>query len=340
MTEKALCIQIDRQANCFNLVRLLAAIQVFVGHARVHLDVEFPAFLLNIIKGFGGVPIFFGLSGFLIWNSLNKTPNLIQYAKKRVLRLYPELWIGVLFNALVIIVLYFAKIKWKQFCLFLFAQASILQFWTPDFLREYGCGTPNGSLWTIGVMVQAYLFMWVIYKILHKTKMSKWIVFYLVFVALNILRQFLPNLLPGILSKLFSQTFAPYMWMFLLGAFFSEYFDCVLPALKKYWWIFFILSQAILYTNIDFGGYPTIHCTLLICSIIGFGYHVSNVKIKYDLSYGFYIYHMIVINAMIQLGFVGHWSHIVVAFIISILLAGVSYFTIGSFSRKKRNAMV
>ena len=43
------------------------------------------------------------------------------------------------------------------FILFIFCQSSIFQFWTPNFLRGYGCGTPNGSLWTIGILIQFYI---------------------------------------------------------------------------------------------------------------------------------------------------------------------------------------
>jgi peptidoglycan/LPS O-acetylase OafA/YrhL len=42
------------------------------------------------------------------------------------------------------------------------AQLSIVQFYNPDFLRGYGVGVLNGSLWTISVELQFYVMLpWV-----------------------------------------------------------------------------------------------------------------------------------------------------------------------------------
>ena len=80
--------------NCLRLIRLFAALQVFIGHSSAHLHIELPLFFKNLFSIIQGVPVFFLLSGFLIWNSLNQDDNAKSFFKKRILRLYPELWGG------------------------------------------------------------------------------------------------------------------------------------------------------------------------------------------------------------------------------------------------------
>lgn len=80
--------------NSLNFIRLLAAFQVFLGHADTHLNLNLPDNVLNVFNTLQGVPVFFLISGFLIWASLGKVNDFKTFAKKRILRLYPELWGG------------------------------------------------------------------------------------------------------------------------------------------------------------------------------------------------------------------------------------------------------
>ena len=79
------------RANNFDLIRLFAATQVmlFHGAAHLHLSVPFP---LSVLAPFPGVPIFFVTSGFLIAASYDRSADLADYARRRVLRLAPGLW--------------------------------------------------------------------------------------------------------------------------------------------------------------------------------------------------------------------------------------------------------
>lgn len=95
-----------KSINSFNLIRLLATLQVFLGHALLHLNVEVHPAISAALRSFQGVPVFFIMSGFLIWNSLEHTSRFNIYIKKRVLRLYPELCLAVLFSAISIVGLY------------------------------------------------------------------------------------------------------------------------------------------------------------------------------------------------------------------------------------------
>mgnify|MGYP003526174561 CR=1 FL=1 len=71
---------LDRQTdswrnNSLNLIRLLAAFSIMYGHARVHMGVSVPEILNRVIDVFHGVPIFFILSGYLLWNSVGRSKS-------------------------------------------------------------------------------------------------------------------------------------------------------------------------------------------------------------------------------------------------------------------------
>lgn len=280
------------------------------------------------------------LSGFLIWSSLERTPGFSVFCKKRIFRLYPELWGGVLLSFIVIVILYGSQLEWLPYLAFQFTQGSFLQFWTPDFLRGYGCGTPNGSLWTICVMLQAYVVMWVLRKLLHGKKAVLWIAVNVACIALSFTPELMESVLPELLYKLYKQTFIPYMWLFMLGMSLSEFFGFLIPHLKKFWYIFAIAAVLIALTGWDISGTYGIFISIAMApAVIGFAYRCPKLCLKNDYSYGLYIYHMIVINVMIHFGLVGNIIYVLIAFIASFLLAVLSYKTIGEFGRRKRNKL-
>jgi len=65
-------------------------------------------------------------------------------------------------------------------------------------------------------------------------------------------------------------------------------------------------------------------------------YALNGIKIDHDISYGVYIYHMIVINAMIQIGLTHHNVYFFTALFISVILGFISYFTLGVSVRNRK----
>ena len=314
---------LDYRKNSFNLIRLLAALQVFVGHAVAHLKINYS---FKIITLFQGVPIFFFLSGFLIWSSIGRTSEFGEYIKKRVLRVYPELWIGVALSIVSILVLYIRNVDWVDLGLFTITQSTVLQFWTPDSLRGFGCGTPNGSLWTIGVIIQFYLLAWPLHKLLKKKR--DWIILILFSVVLNVIYPELRALIPSnILLKLFGQTVFPYLWIFLFGGLVWSYRESIVPFLKKFWWVALCIMLVAKYAGVPrFGAYDLLNSVCLFALITGFAYKFYGLNVKYDISYGIYIYHMIVINVLIELNIIESWYAFLLALVITALLAIASCF--------------
>lgn len=327
--------------NALNLIRLLAAFQVLFLHAENHLKVDFlPGIIQSAYGVLYGVPIFFVVSGFLIWHSLSKTKDFKTFCVKRVFRLYPELWCGIFVSFVVVTVLYFRQMQWGPYLLFQVTQGTFLQFWTPEFLRGYGSGVPNGSLWTIGVMLQAYLVMWFLYKRMRGKSKTVWLIVNLVSVGLSFTPKLVDLWLPDIVAKLYDQTFIPYLFLFVFGMTICEFFANWICFLKAYWYGFALIALAIAISGVDvFGKYGLFKSLFIAPAVIGFAYRFPRLSIKYDYSYGIYIYHMIVINVLIHLGWVGGVWHVLLATVLSVLLAMLSYHTVGAFSRRKRKIL-
>lgn len=313
--------------NSLNLIRLLAAIKVLYGHYRVHFNVSIPPVITKVIEYIPGVPVFFFLSGFLIWHSIEKSNNFAEFAKKRIVRVFPELWGGVLLEIITIIVLYGKNVPILDLTLFAICQSTIIQFWTPESLRGYGCGTPNGPLWTICVLIQFYIVAWFLFKILHKKGMKRWLLIQLLGAVITTAAFYSQNMIPTMGFKLFSQTLIPYFWLFTAGSLTAEYADKSIPFIKKYWAVFLAISAVFYICDIDIWcvqHYGLFRCITVALGLVGFAYRFPKANIGYDISYSIYIYHMIVANVLIELGYLNNVYPMVFAIMCTLILSFLS----------------
>lgn len=331
-----------RLNNSLNLFKLIAALQVMYVHIVNHLDIGSNIIFDKIFGIFLGVPIFFTLSGFLIWLSIDRTvskSDFSNYVKKRFLRIYPEMWVAIIFEILVMFVFYRGS-NFLDIFLFFLAQSTFFQFWTPNSLREYGCGTPNGSLWTIGVTIQFYFVAWFIYKFMKNKGLRTWMVVIFLSIIISVLGSLFVDyfFINEIFVKLYHQTILRYLWMFLLGMFAACFFDKIIPFCKKWWYVIFSIGVVISISGLDiFVDYGIFKTLLIFLSILGFSYKFPKLKLKNDISFGIFIYHMTVVNAMISLGLTGKFIYLVIASITSCILGYLSTILIGSYVLKKKN---
>jgi len=149
--------QKEFKVNNFDLLRLYAATQVIVDHYFQHLNKPITAFGLKILYIFPGVPIFFILSGYLISASYERNNNLGIYFKNRALRIFPGLW-TVIFLTIIVFSITGISFLNKQAILWLPCQLAGL-IYTPGFLKGYGYGSYNGSVWTIPLELQFYILL-------------------------------------------------------------------------------------------------------------------------------------------------------------------------------------
>src|SRR3982751_5707401 len=80
-----------QHTNNFDLIRLLAALQVLYGHSAGWLKLPpLPAPTSYAVARFPGVAVFFVISGFLVTRSfLESRSGIAGYFSRRALRIYP-----------------------------------------------------------------------------------------------------------------------------------------------------------------------------------------------------------------------------------------------------------
>ncbi|CBL44138.1 putative nodulation protein X [gamma proteobacterium HdN1] len=328
--------------NGFDLLRLCAATQVAFCHSVEFMSPsDMGHWWIRFLELFPGVPIFFFVSGFLISRSYEKNSRLAEYATNRVLRIYPALLLCLLVNILLVAYTgYFSNAgagPWDVFLLFV-AKATIFQFYNPDFMRGFGDGVLNGSLWTICVELQFYIvvpiFYWVFRKVAAHRQTFFLVAAIVFFVGVNRLLYWLqPEFSHTVAWKLFRVSFAPWLYMFLTGLLFQRHYSVIRDALDKVPALPVFLVYAgyaflmhLYGFRIDNGVGPLIYFPLAICvfrvAFSGFA-KASSWLNKNDVSYGIYIYHMPVANQMLFYGAAGSlwYPSIVLAVSAAIALA-------------------
>lgn len=151
--------------NNFNFLRLLLATLVILGHSPELIDGNRDREILTSIfhtLSFGELAVdgFFLLSGYLIVQSWERSPDLINFLKKRILRIYPAFIVATLVCGLIVGPLGASPPEY-------FAQFNILTFLRRMLLLEgpsippVFAGQPyplvNGSMWTIAYEFRCYL---------------------------------------------------------------------------------------------------------------------------------------------------------------------------------------
>ena len=327
--------------NSLNLIRLLCCLQIFAGHMMYHLEVQFPFVIDRFLHFFSGLPIFFMLSGFLIYKSIERTPDTKTFFLKRVLRLFPELWVCVLVELICILIFNHDPINMKDFVLFGVGQSTFFQFWTPESLRGYGVGCPNGSLWTIPPIIEFYIVIWFSFKWLDRQKIQTWILLFLLMAGFSHFFYLYQSRIPVIIFKLADVTVLPQLWVFFLGTFVSKFSDRILPFLKKYWWTFFAMSFFFFWSDIDMkiGYFGSLQILTLCLFALGFAFRFPKLDIKMDISYAIYVYHMVVVNVFVEMGLIKSWPIFFTVVVITLSISWLSTKYVGGFSQRMKTKM-
>ena len=354
MTEKELF-----RTNNFDLIRLLAALEVAIHHSLDHFELR-DNWLFHSTSWLPGVPIFFFVSGFLISKSYESNSRISEYARNRALRIFPAL---ILCTALSLISVfatgYFESQSWSpsHMAAWILGQVTIFQFYSPDFIRGFGSGALNGSLWTVTVELQFYVLIPLIYWMLaraskdHKRRT--------VILALLILAFILPNIIfqqldqndeysESLLVKLAHVSFLPWIYMFLLGILAQQNFLWVHGLVRGRGVQIVCAYAAAAYITINFFGWSTgnkIHPALfplLAVTVLAVAYtrpQLGNrILHKNDISYGVYIYHMPIINVMLYYGLSSKFYYAVIAVAFTVVVATCSWFIVErpAIRKKKR----
>lgn len=300
--------------NNFDIIRLVAALQVVLFHSYENLGIEMPS-PLQVLGIFPGVPVFFVVSGFLISNAWMRNPCLRSYAASRILRIFPGLWICFGVSVLSVIALrpdLLLTVPWEHAVIWVAAQMSFLQVLNPEFLRDFGVGALNGSLWTIPVELQFYVAVPLLFKWFSSKKNSnKYILagigLGLIFNQIYVYFRLTENTM---LVKLFGITWLPHMWLFLVGVLLQQNFTSFRKIFAGYVLQWGLAHLAVCYVGNRLGYSVTgnliapVPAITLVGFVMACAYSRSNISDRTlrgnDLSYGIYLYHMVIVNVLIE----------------------------------------
>ncbi|AXE19216.1 hypothetical protein DR864_16385 [Runella rosea] len=331
--------------NNFHLIRLFAATQVVLLHARYHLAIGLPQgweISIDFLKHFSGVPIFFTVSGFLILWSFDRQPSQwLIYVRNRLLRIFPGLYVCLLVTILVL--LYFLGTEPFQqnplgSVIWMVGQLTLFQFYTPTFLHDFGVGVPNGALWTIPIELQFYVlvpFIWYAWQ-----RWKRWVIWVILGVSVlfySLLNTFsLPN---SMLHQLAKVSVFPYLYNFGFGMLFYVYNRQLSPWIKDQflvWLGIYVLYIGVFFYTFGFyipsytpNAWGMVANILLSCVTISFAFSFRALSTRLlgeeDISYGIYIYHMIIINIFVELGLVKQVQFYLAALLCTFLAGLISW---------------
>ena len=334
------------KVNNFDLVRLLASLQVafFHGFGFFKLSVPF----LWPLSYFSGVPMFFCVSGYLITMSLERNWNdLKRYTRSRILRIYPALVCCVTICGII------------MFSLGAFNGVNILKIavWylsncvaggaaiNPVFLRHFGVGVWNGSLWTIAVELSFYIALPFIFLALKRIRFSI-DVFLVVLLFVSFAGFIAANGLnwgdtkeATVVQKVVWFSLPGNLWMFLFGTLAYRFRERLVPLLfeeKVVWWLawygLMITVMRLLQHQSDYlplkVGLLFLQRASLAALVLSaaFSFHSLSDRLLFrnDISYGLYLWHAPLYNFLLELRCWG-WSGFLTGLVSAITIAFLSW---------------
>jgi peptidoglycan/LPS O-acetylase OafA/YrhL len=312
-------------ANNFDVIRLVAASEVAVRHSAVHIGGDWLPRAIDAPLAFiPGVPIFFFLSGYLISRAFERSPSLADYVRNRALRLFPGLWVCVAFAlALLFISGYMKTCDWnaRSLVLWVVGQSTVFQVWNPVFLREFGVGVVNGSLWTIAVEIQFYVVVALLLASLRsfdragQNRRLAWVtaLFFGIAALLPVLEEPIRALPLGDLAwKVLGVSFVPWFYMFMLGTVAQRSSDWIIPLILRHRMALIAayvaaIALAKFVFRLPLGNdIPWYLVPIMAAAVLSVAYSAPGFSERVlrgnDISYGLYIYHMPVVNGLLAFG--------------------------------------
>jgi peptidoglycan/LPS O-acetylase OafA/YrhL len=321
----------DFRVNNFDLLRIIAASQVVLGHTVGHLDIDHP-WGWSLIEAFPGVPIFFGVSGFLISASYERSSSLVSYSRNRVLRIYPGLWLVVTLTAIVAMSYGFGVASVKGAVWYV---AQLIGFiFTPGFLQGFGFGSYNGALWTIPIELQFYFLLPLLYLATRRMAEKRTAIFIGLFAVFAVIAVIYSNSTEPLAvneaesasAKLFRYSFIPHFSLFLAGVLLQR-----LQVHTKSWvrgkGLYWLAAYLVLYYALPKSNalHYSLTTTMLTIVAIAVAYSRPGFAERFfrgnDISYGVYIFHGLVLNVIVQEGGGGHLWYVPLVWVITAVIA-------------------
>lgn len=316
------------QKNSFDLLRLCAATLVLYSHQHALLGVAEPELLGWSTFGGVGVSIFFLLSGFLVWSSWARDPDVKRFFVRRALRIFPALWFAVLSTVLVLgpilsklgVADYFASFEtWR------YLSTALLVVWRglPGvFVDNPFPLAVNGSLWTLPVEFLCYISVAVVGSM--SIVRSNWLI--AMSLGLTVIAAAFGPLLLGIRFVPHLEMVALFWWGVMYG------FVRGRPESEHKVWavalgIIFLTFLLLGSHGVERAGMLVFAAALVLAAQrVQWGSWVT--ERLGDLSYGMYIFAFPVQQIVVELGRTRGWTfatHLSWSFLVTSVLAYVSW---------------
>lgn len=311
-------VRTSASENSFNAIRLLAALQVAYLHAVAHLHLQ-PLSIDPWIAQFPGVPIFFAISGYLVFDSLLRLRTLKEFATHRAARIYPALAVNILILELLLYAS--GQIEFTRsmpalwallffICYLLTASYNIAALWIGSgggtlsfdgFFQIY----PSGVLWTLTVELTFYiavaLMLWA------KGRATQTCLICIASVASFAFQNYLgadPTRLTVTI------TVVPYFWIFGIGMLSRLWMPgswATRSAAALFLAAYLLIAWWRQLAGFEWKIEPSagdVSQTILLClTVIAVGLSPllkSKILARNDVSYGAYLYHMLIVTALMN----------------------------------------
>lgn len=294
--------------NNMGVVRYVLALSVVIAHVNVlaGTSVYWP------ISSYDAVGGFFALSGFLIYGSYLRRPDLKSYLLSRCRRLLPAYWTTVVLFALIFSFFstsgdYFLNARfWK----YMAANLSFMNFAEPSLPGVLeGAVSPavNGSLWTMKVEWMLYLSVPIAAVVLRKCRRPVFTiaVIYVLSVAYRLIFSYLYGKTGNVAYQILSRQVFGQLMFFYTGVLIYYYFDTFM----RYKYVVFGVSAVV----VAVGG------TFPLFSVVVGPFAVSMLVLWFSMvgkwgtwegrhdnvSYNIYLVHFPIIQIFVLLGLPG-----------------------------------
>lgn len=151
-------------ANNLDLVRFSLAAMVFFSHAHDLSQAAELSFLTRFVSSTLAVQAFFVISGFLIFQSYDRSSSIVSYASKRIRRIFPAYALVIIASA--ILLGFASSLPFRDYIVqsgvwrYLASNIVFLNFLGPELpgvFQNNPVHAVNGALWTLKIEAAFYI---------------------------------------------------------------------------------------------------------------------------------------------------------------------------------------
>lgn len=289
--------------NRFDLIRLVLATAVFAYHAVALVAVD-PAGPLESHLALAAelsIQGFFVVSGALVAGSLARSQGLGDYAGKRLRRLYPAYAVVILIPAAVSLLLTGNAAGVARY---VGANLVFLNFLSPDlpgFFADNRFTAVNGALWTLKIEVMFYIALPVIAALMRWMGKARWAFLVLLYVGGETWRVVTPLILDHSLGPMIARQLPGQMAFFASGMALHAVWDQAKAQPGRFGMIGLVLFVVSLLhpALMPLRAAGLTGCIAAIAFLPGPALNAARFG---DVSYGVYITHFPVLQALVMVG--------------------------------------